>query len=218
MASKVRLGIVGLGVEGLAYADFISSGRVPNMEIGAVSDVNPALESKANEYGVKFFTDYKELITSGLVDAVVTTVPHYLHPEVGIYALEHGVHALVEKPVGVYTKQAQRLIDVARSKPELKFGVFFNQRTNQLYKDLRPGGLRRAWCIAPHQLDYHQLVAPTGLLRHVSLACDLGWRGRWGSSQPGTSPARSLAVDLWCSKVSFRQGAVWFPQRHCGRG
>ena len=35
----------------------------------------------------------------------MTCVPHYLHPEMGIDALRHGIHALVEKPAGVYTKQ-----------------------------------------------------------------------------------------------------------------
>ena len=85
-----------MGAEGSAYAGFISQGMVPNMVIGAISDVNPAFEEQAKELGVPFFTDYKELVTSGQVDAVVTTVPHYLHPEIGIYALEHGVHALVE--------------------------------------------------------------------------------------------------------------------------
>lgn len=193
MANKVRLGIVGLGVEGQAYANFISSGMVPNMEIGAVSDVNPALEAKAEEYGVKFFTDYKELITSGLVDAVVTTVPHYLHPEVGIFALENNVHALVEKPVGVYTKQAQRLIDVAKSKPNLKFGVFFNQRTNQLYKDLRDlvvsgelGALRHtSWIITNwwRPQGYYDMSA---------------WRATWGGEGGGVLVNQAPhQLDLW---------------------
>jgi len=193
MANKVRLGIVGLGVEGAAYATFITQGMVPNMEIGAVSDVNPALEQKAKELGVPFFTDYKELITSGLVDADVTTVPHYLHPEVGIYALEHGVHALVEKPVGVYTKQAQRLIDVAKSKPELKFGVFFNQRTNPLYKDLKD-------LIASGEL---------GALRHTSWIItnwwrpqgyydSSAWRATWGGEGGGVLVNQAPhQLDLW---------------------
>lgn len=193
MANKVRLGIVGLGVEGAAYATFITQGMVPNMEIGAVSDVNPALEQKAQELGVPFFTDYKELITSGLVDAVVTTVPHYLHPEVGIYALEHGVHALVEKPVGVYTKQAQRLIDVAKSKPELKFGVFFNQRTNPLYKDLRDllasgelGALRHtSWII-------------TNWWRPQGYYDSSAWRATWGGEGGGVLVNQAPhQLDLW---------------------
>ena len=134
---KVRLGIVGLGAEGGMYARFLAEGQVPNMRIGAICDVLPEKKEQADAFGVPFYTDYQEMITSGDVDAVVTTVPHYLHPEMGIYALEHGVHALVEKPVGVYTKQARELIDFAATKPEVKFGVFFNQRTNPLYQDLK---------------------------------------------------------------------------------
>jgi predicted dehydrogenase len=193
MPEKVRLGIVGLGVEGVAYATFLKDGRVPNMEIGAISDVNPAREADAKQYGVPFFSDYKEMITSGLVDAVVTTVPHYLHPEVGIFALEHGVHALVEKPVGVYTKQANRLIALARSKPELKFGVFFNQRTNALYKDLRDlvasgelGALRHSsWIITNwwRPQGYYDMSA---------------WRATWGGEGGGVLVNQAPhQLDLW---------------------
>ena len=190
---KVRLGIVGLGVEGMAYANFIREGRVPNMTIGAVSDVAADKEEIAKDYGVPFFSDYKEMIKSGSVDAVVTTVPHFLHPEIGIFALENGVHALVEKPVGVYTKQAQRLLDVAKSKPTLKFGVFFNQRTNELYKDLRAlissgelGALRHtSWIITNwwRPQGYYDMSA---------------WRATWGGEGGGVLVNQAPhQLDLW---------------------
>lgn len=190
---KVKLGIIGLGVEGMAYAKFILDGRVPNMEIGAVSDVSADKESAAKEFGVPFFGDYKEMIKSGAVDAVVTTVPHFLHPEMGIFALENGVHALVEKPVGVYTKQAQRLLDVAKSKPELQFGVFFNQRTNDLYKDLRAlissgelGALRHtSWIITNwwRPQGYYDMSA---------------WRATWGGEGGGVLVNQAPhQLDLW---------------------
>jgi predicted dehydrogenase len=191
--NQVRMGIVGLGVEGMAYAKFIREGRVPNMTIGAVSDVDAAKETVAKEFDVPFFNDYKDLITSGNVDVVVTTVPHYLHPEIGIFALENGVHALVEKPVGVYTKQAQRLLDVAESKPELKFGVFFNQRTNELYKDLRAlvgsgelGALRHtSWIITNwwRPQGYYDMSA---------------WRATWGGEGGGVLVNQAPhQLDLW---------------------
>lgn len=190
---KVRLGIVGLGVEGMMYAKLILEGRVPNMTIGAVSDVSAEKEGVAKEYGVPFFADYKEMIRSGAVDAVVTTVPHFLHPEIGIFALENGVHALVEKPVGVYTKQAQRLLDVAKDKSELKFGVFFNQRTNQLYKDLRAlitsgelGALRHtSWIITNwwRPQGYYDMSA---------------WRATWGGEGGGVLVNQAPhQLDLW---------------------
>lgn len=135
--NPVRLGIIGLGAEGGLYATLLEQGRVPGMVIGAIADIDESKKVRADELGVPFYTDYRELVTSGDVDAVVTTVPHYLHPKMGIYALDHDVHTLLEKPVGVYTRQAREVIDFAATKPDLTFGVFFNQRTNPLYADLK---------------------------------------------------------------------------------
>ncbi len=193
MSNKVRLGIIGLGAEGGMYAQFLADGRVPNMEIGAICDILPEKKADADKYGVLFFEDYKEMVTSGKVDAVVTTVPHYLHPEMGIFALENGVHALVEKPVGVYTKQANELIEYAATKPELKFGVFFNQRTNQLYKDLREliqsgelGKLRHtSWIITTWW-------RPQGYYEQSD------WRATWGGEGGGVLVNQAPhQLDLW---------------------
>ncbi|MEH7492487.1 Gfo/Idh/MocA family protein [Neobacillus niacini] len=137
--ANVRLGIIGLGAEGGMYANFISEGKVKNMVIGAICDNDPAKKQVAEEKypGVPFYDNYIEMMESGDVDAVVTTVPHYLHPEMGIEALKRNIHALVEKPAGVYTKQVQELNDFAATKPEVKFAIFFNQRTNPLYKKVK---------------------------------------------------------------------------------
>ena len=137
--ADVRLGIIGLGAEGGMYANLISEGKVKNMVIGAICDNDPAKKQVAEEKypGVPFYDNYIAMMESGDVDAVVTTVPHYLHPEMGIEALKRNLHALVEKPAGVYTKQVKELNDFAASKPELKFAIFFNQRTNPLYKKLK---------------------------------------------------------------------------------
>lgn len=190
---KVRLGIIGLGAEGGMYANFLNSGMVPNMVIGAICDILPEKKAKADEYGVPFYADYKEMIASGDVDAVVTTVPHYLHPEMGIYALDHGMHTLLEKPVGVYTKQANEVIEFARTKPELKFGVFFNQRTNPLYKDLKEllasgelGALRHtSWIITTWW-------RPQGYYNQSD------WRATWGGEGGGVLVNQAPhQLDLW---------------------
>ena len=190
---KVRLGIIGLGAEGGMYAKFLDAEMVPNMRIGAICDILPEKKEQADAYGVPFYADYKEMIDSGEVDAVVTTVPHYLHPEMGIYALQQGIHALVEKPVGVYTRQANELIEYAASKPELKFGVFFNQRTNPLYKDLKA------------LMDSGEL----GKLRHTSWIITTwwrpqgyyeqsDWRATWGGEGGGVLVNQAPhQLDLW---------------------
>ncbi len=190
---QVRLGIIGLGAEGGMYAGLLSEGKVPDMSIGAICDIDETKREQAEKLGVPFYTDYQEMVTSGDVDAVVTTVPHYLHPEMGIYALEHGLHTLVEKPVGVYTKQARELIDFAAEHPELTFGVFFNQRTNPLYKDLKA------------LLDSGEL----GKLRHTSWIITTWWRPQpyymqsewratWGGEGGGVLVNQAPhQLDLW---------------------
>lgn len=94
---------------------------------------------------------------SGTVDAVVTTVPHYLHTEIAIYCLERGMNVLVEKPAGVYAKSVREMNECAAAHPETAFGIMFNQRTNRLYQQVKDiiesgelGQIRRSnWIINP---------------------------------------------------------------------
>ncbi len=179
---KVRLGIIGLGAQGGTYAGFIDEGKVPNMEIGAICDIDPAKKELAAEKypNVPFYENYIDMLESGNVDAVVTTVPHYLHPEMGIEALKRDIHALVEKPAGVYTKQVKELNDFAASKPELTFAIFFNQRTNKLYQKVKEivdngeiGDIRRTnWII-------------TTWWRPQGYYDQSEWRATWGGEGGG---------------------------------
>ena len=83
---KIRYGIIGVGNQGGFYARYLTGGMammgaVPtNAELGALCDIDPAKRTMCEiMYPEKpFFTDYKEMIASGTVDAIVTTVPHYL--------------------------------------------------------------------------------------------------------------------------------------------
>ncbi|MCQ9162884.1 MULTISPECIES: Gfo/Idh/MocA family protein [unclassified Arthrobacter] len=195
MSKKVRLGIIGLGQQGGAYAKFITDGMVPNMEIGAISDTDPARRQLAAETypGVKVHDDYVAMLDSGDVDAVVTCVPHYLHPEIGIAALKHGIHALVEKPAGVYTKQVKELNEYAASKPELSFAIMFNQRNNPLYqrlKEIVDNGeigsiLRTNWII-------------TNWWRPQGYYNSSEWRATWGGEGGGVLVNQAPhQLDLW---------------------
>ncbi len=135
----VRLGIIGFGNQGGMYSRLIAAGMVPGMTLGAICDAAPARQDAARELypDAAIFDDIDALLASDTVDAVVTTVPHYLHPEYAIKALSSGRHTLVDKPAGVYTKQVRVMNEFAATKPELTFAIMFNQRTNPLYVDLK---------------------------------------------------------------------------------
>lgn len=192
---QVRLGIIGLGAQGGMYSRLISDGRVPNMTIGAIADTDPAkAESAAARFpNVPFFDDYRGLLASDAVDAVVTTVPHYLHPEIGIAAIRAGVHVLVEKPAGVYTRQVRELNAVAAEHPEVVFGIMFNQRNNPLYKRLKEivdngeiGAIRRSnWII-------------TNWWRPQGYYDQSEWRATWGGEGGGVLVNQAPhQLDLW---------------------
>lgn len=195
MSKKVRLGIIGFGAQGGLYANLIAEGRVPNMELGAICDDDPAkADAVASAYpDVAFFDDYRELLDSGQVDAVVTTVPHYLHPEIGIAALQRNIHALVEKPAGVYSKQVAELNDFAAAHPEVIFGIMFNQRANPLYirlKEIIDAGeigdiLRSNWII-------------TTWWRPQGYYDQSDWRATWGGEGGGVLVNQAPhQLDLW---------------------
>ena len=133
------------------------------------------------------------MLDSGDVDAVVTCVPHYLHPEMGIAALRHGIHALVEKPAGVYTKQVKELNAFAATNPELTFAIMFNQRNNPLYQRIKEivdngeiGAIRRTnWII-------------TTWWRPQGYYDQSAWRATWGGEGGGVLVNQAPhQLDLW---------------------
>lgn len=195
MASKVRIGIIGFGAQGSLYAKLITQGQVPNMEIGAVCDVDAAKKEAvdADYSGVPFYDDYVTMIESGDVDAVVTCVPHYLHPEIAIETLKHDLHVLAEKPAGVYTSQVKEMNDFAATKPELTFGIMFNQRNNPLYQKIKEivdngdiGKIRRTnWII-------------TTWWRPQGYYDQSAWRATWGGEGGGVLVNQvPHQLDLW---------------------
>ena len=63
------------------------------------------------------------------VDAVLIATPHYFHVDLAIQAMQHGKHILVEKPIAVHKKDAEKLLAEAAKHPELVKSLMFNQRT-----------------------------------------------------------------------------------------
>lgn len=205
MPKVVRLGIVGLGAQGGMYK-LVSDGRIDDMVLGACSDIDPSKMVVAESYGVPFFEDYQAMLASGVVDAVVTTLPHYLHPEVAVGALRAGIHVLVEKPAGVYTAQVDELIGVAAFHTELTFAIMFHQRTNPLYVDLHAtlasGDLG---CAPPDGLDHHHLVASQAYYDQSE------WRATWGGEGGGVLVNQAPhQLDLWqvVTGASGRRGSL----------
>jgi len=119
---------------GLGHAENIESGKVSRCELAAVCGPTP--EKFTRFPNAKGFTRSEELIRSGAVDAVLIATPHFSHTPIGIDALQHGLHVLVEKPISVQKADCERLI-AAHQDPKQVFAVMFNQRTDPYYRKVR---------------------------------------------------------------------------------
>ncbi|KWX85544.1 oxidoreductase, partial [Paenibacillus riograndensis] len=107
--AKVRYGIIGIGNMGRAHALSLLD-DVKRAELAAVCDISPERLEWASEQlpeKVKHFRTAAEMFQSGTIDAVLISTPHYDHPPLAIEALGYGLHVLIEKPAGVYTKAVQ---------------------------------------------------------------------------------------------------------------
>ena len=135
---QVRLGIVGIGNIGSTHCRNILSGAVPRIRLAAVADLKEARREWARNNlpeDVAVFESGDDLFESAEVDAVLIATPHYIHPDLTIRALQHGLHVLCEKPAGVYTLQVRRMNEEA-DKHDLVFAMMFNQRTDPAYRKM----------------------------------------------------------------------------------
>ena len=91
---KLRVGVIGCGR--IAVMHFASLISIDEAELVACCDiVKERADAAAEEYGIKPYTSYEEMLEKENLDAVHLCLPHYLHSRVAIAAFEHGVHVRI---------------------------------------------------------------------------------------------------------------------------
>lgn len=85
---------------------------------------------------VRVYTDFREMMAEGPIDAVNDFTTHGLHHVVGAEAIRHGKHLLSQKPLAVTMRAARRMVAAADS-AGITFGVFENARQRLLARHWR---------------------------------------------------------------------------------
>lgn len=99
-------------------------------EVVAICSRNlPSAQASATQLGIaRAYGSYEELLADPEIDAIYNPLPNHLHVEWSIKALQAGKHVLCEKPLGLNTADAQRLVDATRAYPHLKVMEAFMYR------------------------------------------------------------------------------------------
>lgn len=226
---QVRIGIVGIGNMGKAHVKHVVD--LPNTELVAVCDKKAerfetafaaGSDASAPDYDgivaqTPQFTEFRAMLDAADLDAVIIATPHYDHPDMSLAAFERGLHVLVEKPIAVQVKEAERMIagfQAARARhPKLVFAAMFMQRTWGHWRKIKSmvkGGalgrlIRCSWII-------------TDWFRTQQYYDSGGWRATWRGEGGGVlmnQCPHNLDLYQWIVGLPARvQGFVSFGKHH----
>ena len=88
---KLRVAVIGCGR--ISVMHLVPAAVLDEAELVACCDIKEErANAAAKEFGIKAYTDYKEMIDKEALDAVHICLPHYLHTKVACYAFERGVN------------------------------------------------------------------------------------------------------------------------------
>lgn len=137
----MKLGLIGLGAIAPYFLDAIADD--PGHDLVAACDLRAAKLAPLARSGVATFTSYEELLASTAVDAVIITLPNYLHALVAGAALAQGTHVCCEKPLTVSAADAQSLVALARDGGRVLFTAFhrrYNRHVERLANEVAAAG------------------------------------------------------------------------------
>ena len=130
--NPVRVGVIGIGNMGWHHARVLSLLR--DAELVGVADPDQDRGQLAvQKFDCQWYPDYRDLL--GQVEAVCIAVPTLLHHQVGLAALQAGLHVLIEKPIAATQEEAADLIRAAELAGKL-LQVGHIERFNPAFREL----------------------------------------------------------------------------------
>ncbi len=107
---KTRVGVIGLGgIAQLVHLPILT--KMNNVSIEAVSEISKnKLKTVAGKFRVNNkFTDYKEMLSTNDLDAVIIATPTNTHLDITLDCLKAGKHVLLEKPGSRNLDEAKKI-------------------------------------------------------------------------------------------------------------
>ena len=107
--SRLRVALVGCGLVGQTEHAFFISANSNLFEFAALVDASATVREGVGErYGVPVRVASLDELDPGTLDAIVCATPDVYHSDVVLWALEHGLHVLCEKPLAFTLARVRR--------------------------------------------------------------------------------------------------------------
>lgn len=224
---KLRIGIIGSGGRGASNLR-----GVQGEEIAALCDVNrKVLEGLKGKYPDALqTTDWREVVTSDKVDAVVVSTADHHHTLVAVAAMRAGKHVYCEKPLAHNVVEARLMRDVYRkTKVATQMGTQIHagenyRRVVELVQGGAIGAVREAhvWCgrgikpvgtavlpgqAVPDSFDWNSWLGPAADREYNEgywKGGNLNWNRRWefGNGVLGDMGSHLIDLPWWALKLN----------------
>jgi len=136
MASGINAAVVGYGFAGKSFHSYLI-GLADGLNLYAVSTRNPERRAAAaKEHNVKTYATIDELIKDDNVGLVVLAVPHDVHAEMAIKAMDAGKNVVVDKAMCMNTAEADAMIESSK-KNNVMLSIFQNRRWDGGYLTIK---------------------------------------------------------------------------------
>lgn len=99
MDDKIRVGIIGAGKHGSRYANHIVKDLGGCFELTGISRRSPRGQEQADQWSTRCFHDWRELVSSDRVDAVIAVTTPNLNRDIALSCADAKKPLLLEKPL-----------------------------------------------------------------------------------------------------------------------
>ena len=126
--SKLGIGLIGAGRAGMIHGRNFHN-RIDNAYMAAVVDANrETAEHAAKQLEAdRYTTDYREILDSPEIDAVVVVAPTNLHKDIVVNCAKAGKHVLCEKPMALNVQECEAMEEAA-AENGIKLQIGFMRR------------------------------------------------------------------------------------------
>jgi len=108
-----RVGLIGAGAIGRAH--LVGAAGANGVAIVGIADPSPAAQALAAEFGVPWFSDYRELMDGAQLDGAVIATPNALHVPIALDFIAERKAVLIEKPITDTVEEGLQLAHIAQA-------------------------------------------------------------------------------------------------------
>ncbi len=130
---KFKTAIIGCGTVAAVHLKALA--QLDHVDLAAVCDCDSQKISKCPA-GVNFYTDYREMLDTEVLDAVHICLPHYLHYDAAKACAKRGVNVLCEKPGSMNREQLLKMLQLEQEY-DFRLAVCLQNRLNPTFRQLQ---------------------------------------------------------------------------------